>query len=40
MKGVLNMAFHKITNVFMDYKSGTDATNKDCVDNLMHHSQV
>lgn len=40
MKGISNMGSHKITNLFMDYTSGTDATNKDYVDNLMHHSQV
>lgn len=40
MKGILSMDSHKITNVFMDYTSGTDATNKNYVYNLMHHSQV
>ena len=40
MKGILNMDSHKITNVYMDHTSGTQATNKDYVDNLIHHSQV
>ena len=35
------MDSHKITNVFMDSSPGAlDATSRDYVDNLMHHSQV
>lgn len=34
MKGTLDMDSHKMTNVYMDYLSGTDATKK------MHHSHV
>ena len=41
MKGKLIMDSHKITNVFMDSSPGAlDATSRDYVDNLMHHSQV
>ena len=40
INGILNMDSDKITNVFMDNSSGTDTTNKDFVDNLMHHSQL
>lgn len=36
----LNMGSNKITNVSIDNLSGTDATNKNYVDNLIHHSQV
>ena len=40
MKGILNMDSHKITNVYMDHTSGTQATKKDYVNKLIHHSQV
>ena len=40
MTGNLNMDNHRITNLYINPTSKTDATNKEYVDNLMHHSQV
>ena len=40
MTGVLNMDEHRITNLYTNQTSEKDATNKEYVDNLMHHYQV
>lgn len=39
MTGNLNMDNHRITNLYINPTSKTDATNKEYFDNLMHHSQ-